>query len=57
MRQPRTAVTLLLLAVALVSQGHGASRSSRRKIDGFKYVDLAARLLGRETETRPYRQP
>jgi hypothetical protein len=24
---------------------------------GFKYVDLAARLLGRATETLPYRQP
>jgi hypothetical protein len=24
---------------------------------GFKYVDTAARLLGRETETRPYRGP
>ena len=24
---------------------------------GFKYVDQAARLLGRENETRPYRQP
>jgi hypothetical protein len=24
---------------------------------GFKYVDIAARLLGREAETRPYRKP
>jgi hypothetical protein len=24
---------------------------------GFKYVDMAARLLGREAETLPYRQP
>jgi hypothetical protein len=24
---------------------------------GFKYLDQAARLLGRETETRPYRDP
>ena len=23
----------------------------------FKYVDMAARLLGRSTETLPYRQP